>query len=66
MDHWSVSCPTVSLRDIMIEEQVMQDSIEKVTLTLYISTNAITRTVKGGGNNGPYLCLVQVKPERSG
>lgn len=29
MDHWSVSCPTVSLRNIMIEEQVMQDSIEK-------------------------------------
>ncbi|XP_051560928.1 NEDD4-binding protein 2-like isoform X3 [Myxocyprinus asiaticus] len=29
MDHWSVSCPPISLRDIMIEEQVMQDSMEK-------------------------------------
>ncbi|XP_016320424.1 NEDD4-binding protein 2 [Sinocyclocheilus anshuiensis] len=29
MDHWSASCAPVSLRDIMIEEQVMQDSMEK-------------------------------------
>ncbi|XP_051982911.1 NEDD4-binding protein 2 isoform X2 [Xyrauchen texanus] len=29
MDHWSVPCPPISLRDIMIEEQVMQDSMEK-------------------------------------
>ncbi|XP_059409965.1 NEDD4-binding protein 2 [Carassius carassius] len=29
MDHWSASCAPVSLRDIMIEEQAMQDSIEK-------------------------------------
>lgn len=29
MDHWNASCAPVSLRDIMIEEQVMQDSVEK-------------------------------------
>ncbi|RXN25565.1 NEDD4-binding 2 [Labeo rohita] len=29
MDHWSASYAPVSLRDIMIEEQVMQDSMEK-------------------------------------
>lgn len=29
MDHWSVSCAPISLRNIMIEEQVMQDCIEK-------------------------------------
>ncbi|XDV14939.1 hypothetical protein PO909_015103 [Leuciscus waleckii] len=29
MDHWTVSSAPVSLRDIMIEEQVMQDSMEK-------------------------------------
>ncbi|XP_051558284.1 NEDD4-binding protein 2-like isoform X2 [Myxocyprinus asiaticus] len=29
MDNWSVPCPPISLRDIMIEEQVMQDSMEK-------------------------------------
>ncbi|XP_016145047.1 NEDD4-binding protein 2-like isoform X2 [Sinocyclocheilus grahami] len=29
MDHWSASRAPVSLRDIMIEEQVMQDSMEK-------------------------------------
>lgn len=29
MDHWTASPPTVSLRDIMIEEQVMQDCMEK-------------------------------------
>nr|XP_055061399.1 NEDD4-binding protein 2 isoform X2 [Misgurnus anguillicaudatus] len=29
MDHWSMSCAPISLRNIMIEEQVMQDCIEK-------------------------------------
>ncbi|XP_066516070.1 NEDD4-binding protein 2 isoform X2 [Hoplias malabaricus] len=29
MDHWNVSHPPVSLRNIMMEEQVMQDSLEK-------------------------------------
>ncbi|XP_048053639.1 NEDD4-binding protein 2 [Megalobrama amblycephala] len=29
MDHWTASSAPVSLRDIMIEEQVMQDSMEK-------------------------------------
>lgn len=33
MDHWSASYAPVSLRDIMIEEQVMQDSMEKVSHT---------------------------------
>ncbi|XP_026870018.2 NEDD4-binding protein 2 [Electrophorus electricus] len=32
MDHWNVSHPRVSLRDIMIEEQVMQDSLQKSRL----------------------------------
>ncbi|TSO98524.1 NEDD4-binding protein 2 [Bagarius yarrelli] len=29
MDHWNVSRPPISLRDIMLEEQVLQDSLEK-------------------------------------
>uniref|UniRef100_A0A8C2FAY1 NEDD4-binding protein 2-like n=1 Tax=Cyprinus carpio TaxID=7962 RepID=A0A8C2FAY1_CYPCA len=33
MDHWSASCAPVSLREIMIEEQVMQDSMEKSRLS---------------------------------
>lgn len=33
MDHWTSSSAPVSLRDIMIEEQVMQDSMEKVRVT---------------------------------
>ncbi|XP_036438960.1 LOW QUALITY PROTEIN: NEDD4-binding protein 2 [Colossoma macropomum] len=33
MDHWNVSRPPVSLRNIMIEEQVMQDSLEKSRLS---------------------------------
>ncbi|KAL7841434.1 hypothetical protein SRHO_G00251250 [Serrasalmus rhombeus] len=33
MDHWNVSRPPVSLRNIMIEEQVMQDSLEKTRLS---------------------------------
>lgn len=31
MDHWSVPRPHVSLRDIMTEEQALQDNMEKVT-----------------------------------
>ncbi|XP_076868544.1 NEDD4-binding protein 2 isoform X1 [Brachyhypopomus gauderio] len=34
MDHWNVSQPRVSLRDIMIEEQVMQDSLQRSRLGL--------------------------------
>ncbi|KAL1023977.1 hypothetical protein UPYG_G00049780, partial [Umbra pygmaea] len=30
MDHWSVSSPHVSLRDIMTEEQALQDNMERV------------------------------------
>lgn len=30
MDHWKVSQPHVSLRDIIKEEQALQDSMEKV------------------------------------
>ncbi|XP_072526275.1 NEDD4-binding protein 2 isoform X2 [Salminus brasiliensis] len=33
MDHWNVSRPPVSLRNIMIEEQVMQESLEKSRLS---------------------------------
>ncbi|KAK3507445.1 hypothetical protein QTP70_020638 [Hemibagrus guttatus] len=33
MDHWNVSRPPVSLRDIMLEEQVLQDSLEKSRLS---------------------------------
>uniref|UniRef100_A0A8B9HDX5 NEDD4 binding protein 2 n=1 Tax=Astyanax mexicanus TaxID=7994 RepID=A0A8B9HDX5_ASTMX len=33
MDHWNVSRPPVSLRNIMFEEQVMQESLEKSRLS---------------------------------
>ncbi|XP_060720450.1 NEDD4-binding protein 2 isoform X3 [Tachysurus vachellii] len=33
MDHWNVSRPPVSLRGIMLEEQVLQDSLEKSRLS---------------------------------
>ncbi|KAM9449648.1 NEDD4-binding protein 2 isoform 2-T2 [Clarias gariepinus] len=33
MDHWNVSRPPVSLRDIMLEEQVLQESLEKSRLS---------------------------------
>ncbi|KAI4875699.1 hypothetical protein NFI96_023359 [Prochilodus magdalenae] len=33
MDHWNASRPPVSLRNIMIEEQVMQESLEKSRLS---------------------------------
>lgn len=31
MDHWNVSRPHVSLRDIIKEEQALQENVEKVT-----------------------------------
>lgn len=31
MDHWNVSRPHVSLRDIIKEEQVLQQNMQKVT-----------------------------------
>ncbi|XP_017316672.1 NEDD4-binding protein 2 [Ictalurus punctatus] len=33
MDHWNMSRPPVSLRDIMLEQQVLQDSLEKSRLS---------------------------------
>lgn len=33
MDHWNASRPLVSLREIMEEEQALQNNIEKVTRT---------------------------------
>ncbi|KAI5607322.1 NEDD4-binding protein 2 isoform X1 [Silurus asotus] len=33
MDHWNISRHPVSLRDIMLEEQVLQDSLEKSRLS---------------------------------
>lgn len=32
MDHWNVSHPHVSLRDIMKEEEALQNNVEKVIL----------------------------------
>lgn len=33
MDHWNVSQPHISLRDIIMEEQALQDNMKKVTHT---------------------------------
>ena len=33
LDHWSVSRPHVSLRDIMTEERALQENMERVTHT---------------------------------
>lgn len=33
MDHWNASRPLVSLREIMEEEQALQNNLEKVTRT---------------------------------
>lgn len=38
MDHWNTFRPPVSLRNIMIEEQVIQDSLEKVTINIFVLT----------------------------
>lgn len=34
MDHWNVSHPHISLRDIIKEEQALQDNMEKVMRVL--------------------------------
>lgn len=41
MDHWNVSRPHVSLRDIIKEEQALQENVEKVTHTLGVPTDKI-------------------------
>lgn len=40
MDHWNVSHPHISLRDIIKEEQALQDSMEKVRRAL-IAVNIV-------------------------
>lgn len=55
MDHWSASCAPVSLRDIMIEEQVMQDSMEKVIVTHRRKKKSLPWTLKESSEN--LLCL---------
>lgn len=41
MDHWNVSRPQVSLRDIIKEEQALQENMEKVTHMHISCTNTV-------------------------
>lgn len=41
MDHWNVSRPQVSLRDIIKEEKALQENMEKVTHMHIFCTNTI-------------------------